>query len=585
MTSHAHGSNKQAGTGQLRGHRRLRLVVAGFTLGFGVLIGKAGWLTLVEGPRHQLTAAHDVKVRIPRPDISDRNGTTLATDIPVSSLYADPAKMIDVDEAVELLTGALPELNSRDLRQKLSNRKRRFVWIKREVSPSQRELIHNMGIPGVGFRAETRRIYPMGNLAAHVLGAVDLDSQGIAGLEKFLDDQGALYTASLADPTRAASMPARTSIDLRVQHAITDELQKALLKYRAKAAAGIVLNAYTGEVLALASLPDFSPNNPADALKSDNVNRVTAGVFELGSIIKAVTFAMALDHGTATLKSRYDARFPLVIGRARIKDFHAEKRILTVPEIFMHSSNIGTGKMALEVGEERHQAFLRKLGLFDRLQTELPEAAKPLLPPRWGKLVTVTASFGHGFAVQPMQGAAVAAALVNGGKLIPPTLLQRDEETANALAQQVIKPSTSADMRYLFRLNVTDGTAGKAEVPGYRVGGKTGTAEKVVKGRYSKDHRLTSFVGAFPMDEPKYVLLTMLDEPKPTPESYGYATSGWNAVPTSGKIIARIAPLLGVMPKFDEDSLKKLDKYKKQREKELEKEAQREAAINGGAQR
>lgn len=578
-------SGSMSSNGMLRGHKRLRLVMAGFAMGLAVLVGKAGWLTIVEGGEGQQHARSGPEPRIPRPNISDRYGHTLAADIPVSSLYADPAKMIDIDEAVELLTGALPNLDGRDLRRKLENRKRRFVWIQREVSPAEREIIHNMGIPGVGFRNETRRIYPMGNLAAHVLGAVDLDSKGIAGLEKYLDDQGALYTASLADPTRAASMPAQTSIDVRVQHAVTDELAKAMTKFRAKAAAGIVLNAYTGEVLALASLPDFSPNNPADALKSENVNRVTAGVFELGSIIKAVTFAMALDYGTATLKSRYDARFPLVIGRARINDFHAQKRIMTVPEIFMHSSNIGTGKMALEVGEERHQAFLRKLGFFDRLQTELPEAAKPLLPPRWGKLVTVTASFGHGFAVQPMQGAAVAAALVNGGKLIPPTLLKRDVETADALAEQVIKPSTSADMRYLFRLNVTEGTAGKAEVPGYRVGGKTGTAEKVIKGRYSKDHRLTSFIGAFPMDDPKYVMLMMLDEPKPLPETYGYATSGWNAVPTAGKVIARIAPLLGVTPEFDEDSLKKLEKYKKERLKEQAKEAERAAALEGGTAR
>lgn len=571
------------GAGLLRGQKRLRLVMAGFMLGFCVLVGKAGWLTIVEGDGGQQSVQAGPKVRIPRPDISDRAGHMLAADIPVSSLYADPAKMLDIDEAVELLTGALPELNASELRRKLEKRKRRFVWIKREVSPAERELIHNMGIPGVGFRAETRRIYPMDTLAAHVLGAVDLDSKGIAGLEKYLDDQGALYTASLADPVRAASMPAETSIDVRVQHAVTDELRKAMVKFRAKAAAGIVLNSQTGEVLALASLPDFSPNQPADAHKAENVNRVTAGVFELGSIIKAVTFAMALDAGTATLKSRYDARYPLVIGRARISDFHAEKRILTVPEIFMHSSNIGTGKMALDVGEERHQAFLKKLGFFDRLQTELPEAAKPLLPPRWGRLVTVTASFGHGFAVQPMQGAAVAAALINGGKLITPTLLKRDAETANALAEQVIKPSTSADMRYLFRLNVTEGTAGKAAVPGYRVGGKTGTAEKVVNGRYSKDHRLTSFVGAFPMDDPKYVLLMMLDEPQPLPETYGYATSGWNAVPTAGKVIARIAPLLDVMPVFDEQSRKKLEKYKKERAKELAQEAGRAAALNTGA--
>ncbi len=557
----------------LHGHKRLRLVMAGFALGFSLLVGKLGWLTIIEGGQASQTAQFDAKVRIPRPDITDRYGNVLATDIPVSSLYADPAKMIDIDEAVELLTGALPEIKAADLRKKLDNRKRRFVWIKREVSPGQRELIHNMGIPGVGFRAETRRVYPMDRLAAHVLGSVDLDSHGIAGIEKFLDDQGALYTASLADATRAASMPAQTSIDIRVQHAVTDELRKAITKFSAKAAAGVVLDVRTGEVLALVSLPDFSPNNPKDALKNENVNRVTAGVFELGSVIKAVTFAMALDAGTATLKSSYDARYPLVIGRARINDFHAKRRILTVPEIFMFSSNIGTGKMALEVGEERHQAFLRKMGFFDRLSTELPEAAKPLLPKRWGKLVTVTASFGHGFAVQPMQGATVAAALVNGGKLIPPTLLRRDAETANALAEQVIKPSTSADMRYLFKLNVDEGTAGKAGVPGFRVGGKTGTAEKVVKGRYSKDHRLNSFIGAFPMDDPKYAMLIMIDEPQPLPETHGYATSGWNAVPTAGKVIARIAPLLGVTPVFDENSTKELKKYKAAVLKEREKQA------------
>ena len=378
-------------------------------------------------------------------------------------------------------------------------------------------------------------------------------------------------------------MPAETSIDIRIQHVVTDELRKAIRKFSAKAAAGIVLKTDTGEVLSLVSLPDYSPNNPKDALKNENVNRVTAGVFELGSIIKAVTFAMALDAGTATLTSRYDARYPLVIGRARINDFHAKRRILSVPEIFMFSSNIGTGKMALEVGEEGHQAFLRKMGFFDRLVTELPEAAKPLLPKRWGKLVTVTASFGHGFAVQPLQGATVAAALMNGGKLIPPTLLRRDAETAEALAQQVIKPSTSADMRYLFKLNVDEGTAGKAGVPGFRVGGKTGTAEKVVNGRYAKNRLLNSFIGAFPMDDPKYVVMIMLDEPKALPETHGYATSGWNAVPVAGKVIARIAPLLGVMPKFDESSTAKLKTYKASVLKEREK-LDKQAAIAGAAQ-
>ena len=234
------------------------------------------------------------------------------------------------------------------------------------------------------------------------------------------------------------------------------------------------------------------------------------------------------------------------------------RAVLSVPDIFTNSSNIGTAKMALEVGVERHQEFLRRVGLFDRLVTELPESAKPLLPRHWSKLSTATAAFGHGFAVQPLQGAAVVAGLINGGHLMTPTFLKRSEEEAMAMAKTVVKPKTTEMLRYLFRLNATEGTASKADVIGYRVGGKTGTAEKVVGGRYSKDKRLTSFIGAFPMDAPKYLLLVMIDEPKPTPETYGFATSGWNAVPVGGSIIGRIAPMLGVEPKFTAEDLEKL---------------------------
>ena len=290
-----------------------------------------------------------------------------------------------------------------------------------------------------------------------------------------------------------------------------------------------------------------------------------SGVYELGSVIKAVTFAMAFDTGTVTMKSKYDARFPLVIGTARISDFHAQRRVLTVPEIFTNSSNIGTAKMALDVGVERHKEFLASVGLFDKLLTEVPETAHPLLPKKWGKLVSATAAFGHGFAVQPLQGLSVVSGLLNDGKMVPPTFMRRSKEEAEVLAKQIVKPSTAASLRELFRLNTTDGTASKADVIGYRVGGKTGTAEKVIHGRYSKEHSLTSFIGAFPMDNPRYAILVMLDEPKALPETYGFATAGWNAVPTSARIIERIAPMLGVAPKFtDEDRVKlaKLDKAK-----------------------
>jgi cell division protein FtsI (penicillin-binding protein 3) len=536
-------------TGQLRGKNRLRLLSLGFALCLAVIAARLAELSLVSGWLYDPTARPAADYQLPRPDIVDRNGILLASDIRLASLYADPRKIIDVDEAIELLTATMPELDARELRHRLTQG-RAFVWLKRHISPAQRAAIHNLGIPGVGFRSESRRIYPNQRLAAHVLGFVDVDSRGLAGVEKYLDDQGALYSASLADPGRRASLPAALSIDTRVQHAVGVELAAAIERYKAIAGAGLVLDIDSGEILALASLPDFDPNDPTEAQLPNRMNQVTGGVFELGSVVKAITFAMAFDTGTTDLNGSYDARAPLVIGRSRINDYRGKGRVLTVPEIFIYSSNVGTARMALDVGIEGHQAFLKRMGLFERLTTEIPEAAAPILPVRWSKITTATAAFGHGFAVQPLQGASVVAALLNGGKLIPPTVLKRDRDAAEGLAVQVVKPETSEKMRYLFRLNALKGTAKRAEVTGYRVGGKTGTAQKVVNGRYSDDKRLTAFIGAFPMDRPRYLLMVLLDEPKPSAETHGFATSGWNAVPTAGKMIARIAPLLDIEPRF-----------------------------------
>jgi cell division protein FtsI (penicillin-binding protein 3) len=548
---------------RLAGQNRIRLVGLCFAFAFLAITVQLGRLTIWQGRNQDRQAMITQEQRLPRPDIVDRNGVVLASDISFPSLFADPRKVIDVDEAVELLTATMPDLDAKMLRQRLSQSKRGFVWLKREVTPEEKEAIHNLGIPGLYFANETKRVYPMGRLAAHVLGHVDVDSRGIAGIEKFLDDQGALYTASLADPDRHATNSAQLSIDMRVQHVLADEVANAIQKFRAKAGGGIVLDVNTGEILGLVSFPDFNPNDSKKKFETAQMNMMTSGVFELGSVIKAVTFAMALDYGTASLTSRYDARSTLVIGGARINDFHAERRVLSVPEIFIHSSNIGTAKMALDVGTERHQEFLRRMGLFDRLQTELPESAKPLLPPRWSKLATATAAFGHGFAVQPLQGVSVVAALLNGGRMIPPTFLKRGAGEAEALANRIVKPETSEKMRQLFRLNAKEGTARKADAPGYRVGGKTGTAEKVINGRYSKDHRLTSFIGAFPMDAPRYAVFVMLDDPQPGPGTFGQATSGWNAVPTAGDIVMRIAPILSVAPVLTEEDRKALDKMAK----------------------
>jgi cell division protein FtsI (penicillin-binding protein 3) len=551
------------GPPRLAGQNRIRLLGLCFAFAFLAIGGqlvKINVLKPVDDLNSELAKHQD---RIPRPDIVDRQGNVLATDIAVASLYADPRKIPDVDEAVELLSAALPDIDAADLRKKLLKPKSAFAWIKRQASPEERDAVYNIGIPGVAYVNERKRVYPQGRLAAHTVGYVDMDTKGIAGIETFLDDAGAIYTASLADPEKQVAAPAELALDLRVQHAVTDELAKSIIKFKAIGGGGIILDIETGEIVSLVSLPDYNPNAEQKVFTREQQNRMLSGVYELGSVIKAVTFAMAFDYGVINMSSRYDARYPLVIGNARINDFHAQRRVLTVPEIFTNSSNIGSAKMALDVGLDRHKDFLKRVGLLDKLETEVPETARPLLPKHWSRIASATAAFGHGFAVQPLQGLSVVAGILNDGKLVPPTFMKRSKEEAEVLAQHIVKPSTSENMRTLFRLNATDGSAGKAEVIGYRVGGKTGTAEKVVHGRYSSERRLCSFIGAFPMDKPRYAVLVMLDEPKALPETYGFATAGWNAVPTAGKIIERIAPILGVEPQFTEADMEKIAKLEK----------------------
>jgi cell division protein FtsI (penicillin-binding protein 3) len=345
--------------------------------------------------------------------------------------------------------------------------------------------------------------------------------------------------------------PVELAVDLRVQHALRHELIAARAKYKAIASAGLVLDVRTGEVVAMVSEPDYDPNNPREALDPTRINRLTTGVFEMGSTFKALTIAMALDSGKVSLNTTFDARVPLRYGKFNIHDFHAQNRVLTVSEIFTYSSNIGAARSALAVGVEGHKAFLRRIGQLDRLRTELPESAEPLVPKRWGELNTITIAFGHGLSVAPLQALMGVAALMNGGIMIPPTFLKRSEEEARALGKRVVKPETSDKMRYLMRLNVEKGSASKAEVKGYYVGGKTGTADKVVNGRYSKTKVLTDFMVVLPADQPRYLVLIMLDEPQPLPETHGFSTSGWNAVPVGGAVITRIAPMLGITPRMD----------------------------------
>jgi cell division protein FtsI (penicillin-binding protein 3) len=560
MMIHTHVIDRKKG---LAGQNRIRLLSLFYVLFFSAVAVQLVRLTVFPPEESEAKRIAREVDRAPRPDIVDRNGVVLATDVAVASLFVDPRKVQDIDEAVELISSNLPDVDAADLKRRMIVPKRAFVWIKRQVTPEERDAVFNLGIPGVAYVNERKRVYPQGRLAAHTVGYVDVDTKGIAGIERYLDDAGAIYTASLAEPGMAVSQPAQLAMDVRVQHALIDEIGRAIVKFKAIGGGGIVLDIETGEILALVSLPDFNPNAEKKAITKDQQNRMLSGVYELGSVIKAVTFAMAFDAGVMNMNSRYDARFPLVIGSARINDFRAKRTIMTVPEVFTNSSNIGTAKMALDVGIENHQAFLRRVGLLDKLVTEVPETAKPLLPRKWGKLVSATAAFGHGFAVQPLQGLSVVSGILNDGKMVPPTFMRRSKEEADVLSTQIVKSGVSENMRELFRLNANEGSASKANIPGYRVGGKTGTAEKVVRGRYSKDNRLTSFIGAFPMEKPRYAILVMLDEPKPLPDTYGFATAGWNAVPTAGNIITRIAPILGVEPVMTAEDHAALEKQRK----------------------
>jgi cell division protein FtsI (penicillin-binding protein 3) len=533
----------------VKSRARVGLAILVFALGYAVIGGRL--IQLAAAPDgHTVRRMTTEAVSTARPDILDRNGEILATDIKTPSLFGEPRRIIDVDEAVELLTAVLPDLDEAEVRERLSSRKG-FVWLKREITPKQQQEIHGLGIPGIGFLTENRRVYPNGAEVSHLIGHVNIDNQGIAGIEKWLDGRGLadLHMAGLA--TDRLEKPVELAVDLRVQHALRDELMAAREKYRAIAAAGLVTDVRTGEIIAMVSVPDYDPNNPKEANDPTRINRLTTGVFEMGSTFKALTLAMALDSGKVSLTSSFDARVPLRYGRFTIGDYHGQKRVLTVPEIFTYSSNIGTARTALAMGVEHHKAFLKKMGQLDRLRTELPESAEPLVPKRWGELNTVTIAFGHGLSVAPLQAVMGINALMNGGYLIPPTFMKRSEEEARALAKRVIKPETSEKMRYLMRLNAEKGTASRANIPGYYVGGKTGTSEKVVNGRYAKNKLLNSFTAVLPADNPRYQVLIMIDEPKPTPESHGYATSGWNAAPTAGLVITRVAPLLGIEPRFD----------------------------------
>ncbi len=517
----------------------LRLVGLGFT-----------------SPKDGSGGLHDISTTVHRPDIVDRTGRLLATDIKSATLYADPAKIVDRDELVEQLASVLPDINQGDLLERLRQGKR-FVAIKRELTPKQQAELHELGQPGLGFIEEYRRVYPMGATASHIVGHVNVDNKGLAGIEKFIDDNPQLAMSNGEGGESGVGGESVTlSLDLGVQHVVREELAKAMAMYRAKAAAGVVIDVASGEVIALSSLPDYDPNHREQALDKERLNRMSSGVYEMGSVFKVFTTAAALDGGSATLHSSYDASQPIRVGSFTIEDFHGKKRRLTVPEIFIYSSNIGSAKEALDLGVEKHRAFLQRLGLLSRLNTELGQDAAPIIPNPWVKLNTITIAFGHGLSITPLQLAASTLPLVNGGFGVTPTFLPRSRLDGLRQSPSVLKPATSKAMLSLMRLNVLKGTGKRANTEGFRVGGKTGTAEKVVGRHYAESALLTSFLSVFPTDAPEYLVLVMLDEPKRVPASDNQATAGVNAAPTAGRIIERIGSILGVAPRLDDDQRK-----------------------------
>ena len=526
---------------------RNRLMVAGalFTAVFtviGIHVIDVSVFSENTEPRYTRSIAKDEKHN-GRTDIVDRNGVLMATSLSTASLFANPRLVLDPEQAALKLATALPDIDVKVIEKKLRSN-RGFVWLKRHLTPRQQYAVNRLGIPALNFQREARRMYPMGSLAAHALGFTDIDNKGLTGIERYFDKELRTRQDNMA-----------LSIDVRVQHVLEHELGVAMKKFSAIGAAGLVMDVTTGEVVAMSSLPSFDPNQPNAIAQDLRFNRTTLGVYEMGSTFKIFTTAMALDAGTVSLHGGYDATNPIRVARFTIRDFHAKKRWLSVPEIFMYSSNIGTVKMALDVGIPGHRNFLTTIGMMKPVAIELSETGSPLSPNRWREINSMTISFGHGLAVSPLHLVAGVSAMVNGGIYRTPTLIRRNP-SETPVGKRVITAETSAKMRRLMRLVVKNGTGRNAAAPGYLVGGKTGTAEKVSGRGYKKKALISSFVAAFPMHKPRYVVLAMLDEAKGTKETFGYATGGWVAAPVVGAVVRRIAPVLGMRPIKETDPVR-----------------------------
>ncbi|MEM9627165.1 MAG: penicillin-binding protein 2 [Pseudomonadota bacterium] len=474
-----------------------------------------------------------------RADIVDRNGRLIATDYPKVSVFADPAEVIDPGETATALTKVLTDIDADRLGERLARSNSRFVWVKRHISDDQQRKIMRLGLPGVQFRTEYHRIYPQRALTSHVVGYVGVENQGLAGIERSFE-------------TRLAAEghydgPLKLTLDLGVQAVLREELKKAVERFQAKGGSGIVMEAGTGALLASVSLPDFDPNHYQRSNKTSRFNRNTQGSYELGSLFKVLTAGMALDSDAVKITDRFDAIKPFRMNSHRINDFHAKKRELSMPEVIAFSSNIGAAKMAMAVGTERQEEYFRRFGLLERHPIRLNEVSRPQRPKIWREINTVTASYGHGIAVSPLQAVDAVAAAVCGGPRRPAYLAyEAGVETPLRLA--AVDDETAAKLRWLMWLVVAEGSGSNGKVPGYLIGGKTGSADKVGPKGYGDRRLLSSFLGVFPIEDPRYIVLITLDEPKGDEATHNQAHGGWTAAPTVAKVISRSGPILGLPP-------------------------------------
>lgn len=512
------------------GRIRIRIGAVVFLFMLVIAIVRLAEISLMSGQTHKSVLPQTLNTQ--RADLTDRNGELLATTLETYSLFAEPRRIWNPQESAHKINMIRPELSYDTLLEKLQS-DRAFVWLERGLTPKERQSVFDLGLPGIGFRTESKRVYPRAELGSHFVGFTNLDLDGAAGAERALN----------ARLTQDNGPDVALSLDMRVQHAMADELSRASETYSAISASGVVMNIKTGEIIAMVSVPNYDPNDPGATLPETRFNHASMSTYDLGSVFKPLTIAMALEDNVATKSEMFDVHKPYKVRYKFIRDDHPSDVPLNMMGILSESSNRGTAMLAQRIGAQQQQFYLKKLGLLDRVDYELAESARPQVQKNWGEMATVTISYGHGLSVTPLALVAAIGATLNDGIYISPTILRRDA-ASYVKTHRVFRSDVSKDVRIMMRDVVLNGTGRTAAVPGFGVMGKTGTAEKPAIGGYDKKRLVTSFISAFPYSDPTYAMIVTLDEPKAIEGSFGYATAGWNAAPTSGRIITRIGPML-----------------------------------------